>query len=97
MVKQIVDKFGKENLIAIIGAPDADGAELYAETLINGDPSWLGPLAGVSLELPVYHIMEPEFKEQINPALYAEHLQLFEIALDVEKITGGLNRVRNKK
>ena len=78
----------------MLGAPDADSAELYAETVVHGDPSWAGPLAGVSLDLPVYHIMEPEIKAQIDPACYKEHLELMEIALDVGKITEGLNRVR---
>lgn len=96
MVKKAVDEYGKDNVIAILGAPDADAAELYAETLVNGDPSWLGPLAGVSLKLPVYHIMEPEIKSQVDPASYKEHLELFEIALEVDKITEGLNRVRGK-
>jgi betaine reductase len=77
-----------------LGAPDADSAELYAETVTNGDPSWAGPLAGVALGLPVYHIMEPEMKSQITPEVYKEHLELMEIALDIEKITEGLNRVR---
>ena len=81
--------------MAVLGAPDADSAELYAETLINGDPSWVGPLAGVALHLPVFHIMEPVIKEQIDPAVYKEHLELMEIALDVEKIVQGLERVRN--
>ncbi len=94
MVKKIVDEYGNENVIAVIGAPDADSAELYAETLVNGDPAWLGALAGVKLDLPVYHIMEPEIKEQIDPAVYKEHLELMEIALDVDKIAEGLNRVR---
>ena len=93
----MVDEYGKDNVVAVLGAPDADSAELYAETLVHGDPSWLGPLAGVALDLPVYHIMEPEIKSQIDPALYKEHLELFEIALDVDKITEGLNRVRAAK
>ena len=97
MVKKIADEYGTDNLVAVLGAPDADSAELYAETLINGDPSWLGSLAGVSLKLPVYHILEPEMKEQIDPAAYKEHLELMEIALDVDKITEGLNRVRQSK
>ena len=80
----------------MLGAPDADSAELYAETVVHGDPSWAGPLAGVSLDLPVYHIMEPEIKAQIDPACYKEHLELMEIALDVGKITEGLNRVRQR-
>ena len=93
----MVDKYGKENLVVILGAPDADSSELYAETVVNGDPSWAGPLAGVAMDLPVYHIMEPEIKAQIDPEVYKEHLELMEIALDVEKIAEGLNRVRNKK
>ncbi len=97
MVKTITEKLGKENIVVILGAPDADSAELYAETLVNGDPSWLGPLAGVALGLPVYHIMEPEIKSQVDPVVYKEHLELMEIAMDVKKITEGINRVRNKK
>jgi glycine reductase len=62
--------------------------------VVNGDPSWAGPLAGVRLDLPVYHVMEPEIKRQIDPKVYKEHLELMEIALDVDKITEGLNRVR---
>lgn len=83
-------------MIVIIGSPDANSSELYAETLINGDPSWAGPLAGVKLELPVYHIMEPEIVSQVDPVIYKEHLELMEIALDVGKITEGLNRARGK-
>ena len=97
MAKKAADTHGKDNLIVVLGSPDADSSELYAETLINGDPSWIGPLSGVSLGLPVFHIMEPEIKAQIDPDVYKEHLELMEIALDIEAITQGLNRVRNKQ
>jgi len=96
MVKRVVDQYGKDNLVVILGAPDADSAELYAETLVHGDPSWMGPLAGLALDLPVFHIMEPEIKAQIDPAVYKEHLELMEIALDVEKIAEALTRVRGE-
>ena len=92
----MVEQHGKDNLIVIIGAPDADSAELYAETVTHGDPTWAGPLAGVALELPVFHIMEPEITAQIDPAVYKEHLSIMDIALDVKKIAEGLNRVRGK-
>ena len=95
-IRKIVEQYGKDNLIVILGAPDADSAELYAETVVHGDPSWAGPLAGVALGLPVFHIMEPEIKAQIDPAVYKEHLELMEIALDVEKIAQALNRVRRE-
>ena len=96
MCKKAVDEYGKDNLVVVLGSPDADSSELYAETLINGDPSWMGPLAGVALDLPVFHVIEPIIKEQINPDIYREHLELMEIAMDVDAITKGLDRVRNK-
>ncbi len=61
---------------------------------MSGDPSWAGPLAGVALGLPVFHIMEPIIKEQIDPEVRKEHLELMEIALDVEKISQALDNVR---
>lgn len=48
----------------------------------------------MSLGLPVYHIMEPVIKDQIDPAVSAEHLGLMEIALDVEKICEVLEKLR---
>jgi len=96
LAKKAAEQYGSDNLVVVLGSPDADSSELYAETLVNGDPSWTGPLAGVALNLPVFHIMEPEIKAQVDPKVYAEHLELMEIALDVEKITEGLNRVRNR-
>ena len=89
-----MEQHGKEDLIVVLGAPDADSAELYAETVVSGDPSWAGPLAGVALELPVFHIIEPVMKEQIEPSVYKEHLELMEIALDVERIAQALDKIR---
>ena len=83
-------------MVVILGAPDADSAELYAETVIHGDPSYAGPLAGVSLGLPVFHVMEPEIKAQIDPAIYKEHLAILEIALDVDKISRGIKKARER-
>ena len=39
MVKKIVDQYGIDGVMVVLGSPDADSSELYAETLINGDPS----------------------------------------------------------
>jgi len=41
--------------------------------------------------------MEPEIMAQIDPAIRKEHLSIMEIALDVEKIAQGLNRVGSKR
>ncbi len=97
MAKKAAEEYGKENVVVVLGSPDADSSELYAETLINGDPAWMGPLAGVALGLPVYHILEPEIKEKIDPKVYEEQLALMALALDVDSIIKGLNRVRLKE
>ena len=89
-----VEEYGKENLLVILGSPSADSTELYAETLINGDPSWSGPLAGVALNLDVYHIVEPEIKNQIDRETYEKHIALMEMALDIEDILKGIKRAR---
>lgn len=70
---------------------------MYAETMIHGDPSWAGPLAGVAMDLPVFHILEPEIKRQIDPAVYRKHLELMEIALEGDRIFQALDKVRGKK
>ena len=96
MVMKTAEQYKNDDLVVILGSPDADSSELYAETLINGDPSWIGPLAGISLNLPVYHILEPEISNQVSPDIFKEHLELLEISFDIDAITQGINRVRNK-
>jgi betaine reductase len=51
----------------------------------------------VALGLAVYHIIEPVIKNQIAPACYEEHLRLMEIALDVDKISQALTKLRGGK
>jgi hypothetical protein len=73
-------------MIVILGQPDSNSAGLFAETVTRGDPTWAGALAGVPLGLPVYHILEPEIKAQMDPALYQEHVGLMELSADVDDI-----------
>ena len=96
-VIKAVEEHGKENILVILGSPSSDSSELYAETLINGDPAWVGPLAGVALNLDVYHIVEPEIKSQIDEATYEKHIALMEMALDVDDIIKGIKRARSEQ
>lgn len=80
----------------IFGAPDPESVELYAESVTHGDPSYAGPLAGISLELRVFPILELEFRSQVDISMFNEHLALLEIALDVEKISQSISKVRQK-
>ena len=50
-VKDAAEKYGAENVVVILGSSDPEGAEIYAETVTLGDPTFAGPLAGVPLGL----------------------------------------------
>lgn len=85
-VSRLAEDTGKEQMVVILGQPDANSAGIFAETVTSGDPTWAGPLAGVPLGLPVYHILEPEIRESIDPDLYQEHVGLMELSADVDEI-----------
>ena len=81
-IKSIADEVGPENLMVVLGMP-GEGLRLAAETLTTGDPSWAGPLAGVSLGLPVFHILEEKVRSQVPEDLYADKLLMMEMVLDL--------------
>ena len=95
-IKKAIESNGKDNVIVVLGSPDANSAELYAETVTHGDPSWAGPLAGVPLGLPVYHVVEPMVKEAVDPGTYDEQVGVMDVALEKDLITAALDKVRNK-
>ena len=80
------DKIPRDDILVVLGASDLDGALISAETVTSGDPSYSGPLAGVSLGLPVYHIFEPKMKEAIPEDVYEENIGIWALALEPEKI-----------
>lgn len=85
-VNRLAETSVGNGMVVLLGQPDANSAGLFAETVTRGDPTWAGPLAGVPLGLPVYHILEPEIKEQIDEELYDEHVGLMELSADVDEI-----------
>lgn len=95
-VKEAVDKYGAENIIVLLGGGEAETAGLAAETVTAGDPTWAGPLAGVSLGLKVYHALDPEFKESVDADVYDEQIGMMEMVLDVDAITGEIKAIRDE-
>lgn len=93
-VQSVVEKHGREDLLVLLGATDVDLLALAAETVTTGDPSYAGPLAGVSLGLPVYHILEPALREEFPAELYDEHLGLVSMVADMDGIGRVLERFR---
>jgi glycine reductase len=95
-IKSIADEVGPENLMVVLGMP-GEGLRLAAETLTTGDPSWAGPLAGVSLGLPVFHILEEKVRSQVPEDLYADKLLMMEMVLDLPQIESDLAEMRTAR
>jgi glycine/sarcosine/betaine reductase complex component A len=93
LILRAAQEHGSDTIV-VLGQPDPDSAEMAAETVHNGDPTYAGPLAGVSLGLPVYHILEDEIQSQVDPAKYEAEVGLMALTLDKEKIREGMDRVR---
>ncbi len=95
-IKKVVDQQGKDGVVVVLGSPDADSAGIYAETVTTGDPTFAGPLAGTSLMLPVYHILEDNLKELVDPKIYEEQVGMMEFVLDKEAIIKSMDTYRPK-
>lgn len=89
-IKDLAEKYGNEELIVVLGGAEAEASGLAAETVSVGDPTFAGPLAGVSLGLKAYHIFE--LKDYVDPAVYDEQISMMEMVLDVDEI---VNEVKN--
>ena len=90
----MAERLGTEEMVVLLGTPNAESSKLYGLTVTEGDPAWAGVLAGVSLNLPVFHIVEPEIKAQVDPELYQDQVGLAEMVLDTEDIFAVLQTVR---
>lgn len=93
-VKAFAEQYGPENLVVLLGAAEAEAAGLAAETVTAGDPTFAGPLTGVSLGLRVFHVCEPEVKEEFDPAVYDEQVGMMEMVLDVDEIVKEMSSIR---
>ena len=96
IIKRLADQYGPENLAVVLGNGDAQGAEVFAETVTQGDPTYAGPLAGIPLKIPVYHVLEDEVMAVVPEKLREERLQLSSLVIDVEPMRQVLQASREK-
>jgi glycine/sarcosine/betaine reductase complex component A len=95
-IKRLADEHGSDSLLVVLGAPDAESAGIAAETVVLGDPSWAGPLAGAQLGLPVYHILEDEMHAALPEEVWEEQVALMADVLEVDAITEAVREFRDQ-
>lgn len=93
-IKETAEKFGSDKVVVILGGAEAESAGLTAETVINGDPTYAGPLTNIALNLPVYHILE--IKDLIDPEVYDAQISMMEMVLDVDAIKKEMESIRQQ-
>jgi betaine reductase len=93
-IKRLADEWGAEQLVVVLGATEMQGLELAASTLTDGDPSYAGALAGVSLRLPVYHILEKGVRDALPAAVADQQLGMAAMVADVDQIEAAMGRFR---
>ena len=97
--KRVLDlstEHGAENVVVLLGAAEGEASGLAAETVTAGDPTFAGPLTGVSLGLTVYHVCEEEVKAEFDAAVYDDQVGMMEMVLDVDDIASEMAPIREQ-
>ena len=95
-VKEFAEQYGPENIVVLLGAAEGEASGLAAETVTAGDPTYAGPLTGVSLGLTVYHICEPEIKAEVDAGVYEDEISMMEMVMDVDDIASEMSSIRDE-
>lgn len=95
-ILRLVGEHGPQKLLVILGAPDPESAEIAAETVVEGDPSYAGPLAGAQLGLDVYHVLEAEIRSLVPDDVWEDQIGVMADVLDAEGLTTAVAGMRAK-
>lgn len=86
----------RDGLVVVLGAPDPESAGIAAETVVDGDPSYAGPLAGTQLGLDVYHVLEPEIRAAVPPDVWDQQIGVMADILDAEAVGAAVGAARQE-
>ena len=95
-VLDLTNQYGAETVVVLLGAAEGEASGLAAETVTAGDPTFAGPLTGVSLGLTVYHVCEEEVKAEFDEAVYDDQVGMMEMVLDVDDIASEMSGIRDE-
>ncbi len=97
VIKRLADEHGADNLVVILGAPDDESAEIAAETVVLGDPTYAGALAEAQLGLSVYHVLEQDFRTLVDDDVWEEQIGVMADVLDAELISSAVKGMREQQ
>ncbi len=95
-IRRVAEGGHRDRMVVLLGTPTAGSTMMTATTLTQGDPSYAGPLAGIPLGLPTYHILEDDVRQAIPADVYQREVGPLEFVLDREGITRALQAVRER-
>ena len=93
-ILRLAGEHGPQKLVVILGAPDPESAEIAAETVVMGDPSFAGPLAGAQLGLDVYHVLEDSVRADVPDEVWEEQIGVMADVLDGPGIGTAVSAMR---
>jgi glycine/sarcosine/betaine reductase complex component A len=96
VIKRLAEEFGKENILVLLGAPDAESAEISAETVVVGDPTFAGPLAEAQLGLAVYHVLEEDVRNAVPDEVWEDQIGVMADVLEVDEIAAAIEPFREQ-
>jgi glycine reductase len=96
-IKRLAEEHGTDRLLVLLGSPDPEAAEIAAETVVLGDPTYAGPLAETQLGLEVYHVLEDNIRMEIPPEVFEEQIGVMADVLDAEGLAEAVAGMRAKR
>ena len=84
----------KSDLLVLLGSPDPESASIAAETVVVGDPSYAGALAGAQLGLTTYHILEDDVHKDIPDDVWEEQIGVMADVLEAEALAETVAGIR---
>ena len=95
-IKELADEHDRDNLLVVLGAPDDEAAEIAAETIIFGDPTYAGALTEAQLGLDVYHMLEEEIRSDIPDDVWEDQVGVMDDTLEVEALAEAVGKMRDQ-
>jgi betaine reductase len=86
----------KADLLVLLGSPDPESATIAAETVVEGDPSYAGALAGAQLGLLTYHILENEVHADIPDDVWEAQIGVMADVLEADALAETVAGFRNQ-